>query len=117
VQFARRGWLHRNRLVDRAGALHWLTLPLQKATREVLIRDLRFAPNAAALFGIPVAGGDIAGIGARRYINASGGRSLYDAAAFAQDGIELHFPPDYAGPTASILTRLLTDAALAPEAV
>src|SRR3979411_2469618 len=48
VQFARRGWVHRNRLVDRGGTERWLTLPLQKAPRDVLIRDLRFAPDAAA---------------------------------------------------------------------
>ena len=173
VQFARRGWVHRNRLLDRSGALRWLTLPLQRAPREVLIRDLRFTPDAAALldqrlrpFHIPDGEGDIAGIlaalrdvhgtpvdyivhlleeivsylglpwrvmrssalelspslrgqdrileiarrlGARRYVNAPGGRSLYEAAAFAQAGIELSFLPDYAGATASILTSLLNE--------
>jgi hypothetical protein len=46
VQFPRRGWVHRNRLVDRSGNERWLTLPLAKAPQSVLIRDLRFAPNA-----------------------------------------------------------------------
>ncbi|HXW24273.1 MAG TPA: WbqC family protein [Xanthobacteraceae bacterium] len=172
VQFARRGWVHRNRLVDRAGAERWLTLPLQKAARDVLIRDLRFAPDAAALFArrlrpfrlpeaadaarIVAALNDVGGtpvdyivrlleeivaylglpwramrssaldlppalrgqgrileiarrLGARRYLNAPGGRSLYDAAAFEQAGVELRFLPDYAGPTASILTRLVDE--------
>jgi hypothetical protein len=69
VQFARRGWVHRNRLLDRADALRWLTLPLHKAPREVLIRDLRFASEAGALmeerlrpFPIPAGGGEIGGI-------------------------------------------------------
>src|SRR5262244_1544533 len=48
VQFPRRGWVHRNRLVDRTGALRWLTLPLAKAPRDILIRDLRFTSDAEA---------------------------------------------------------------------
>jgi WbqC-like protein family len=46
VQFPRRGWVHRNRLVDARGMNRWLTLPLAKAPRDVLIRDLRFSPKA-----------------------------------------------------------------------
>jgi len=46
VQFPRRGWVHRNRLIDARGMNRWLTLPLAKAPRDVLIRDLRFSPNA-----------------------------------------------------------------------
>ncbi|MBV8032380.1 MAG: WbqC family protein, partial [Betaproteobacteria bacterium] len=48
VQFARRGWVHRNRLPGGDGKLRWLTLPLEHAGREVLIRDLRFRPEALA---------------------------------------------------------------------
>jgi hypothetical protein len=47
VQFPRRGWVHRNRLVDHSGVERWLTLPLEKAPQDVLIRDLRFTPDAA----------------------------------------------------------------------
>lgn len=46
VQFPRRGWVHRNRLPDRNSAPRWLTLPLAKASRDVAIKDLAFAPNA-----------------------------------------------------------------------
>jgi hypothetical protein len=46
VQFPRRGWVHRNRLIDAAGRECWLTLPLVKARRDVRIRDLRFAAAA-----------------------------------------------------------------------
>jgi hypothetical protein len=49
VQFPRRGWVHRNRLIDRSGAERWLTLPLEKAPQDVLIRDLRFPADAAEL--------------------------------------------------------------------
>ena len=49
VQFTRQGWIHRNRLVDLSGRERWLTLPLAKAPQSVLIRDLRFAPNAEAV--------------------------------------------------------------------
>ena len=49
VQFPRRGWVHRNRLVDASGAVRWLTLPLERAPQNVLIRDLRFPPNAGRL--------------------------------------------------------------------
>src|SRR4051794_29427050 len=49
VQFPRRGWVHRNRLPDTRGVNRWLTLPLAKAPRDVLIRDLRFSPNAHEL--------------------------------------------------------------------
>lgn len=49
VQFPRRGWVHRNRLLDRTGAERWLTLPLEKAPQEVLIRDLRFPAGAAEI--------------------------------------------------------------------
>jgi hypothetical protein len=42
VQFARRGWLHRNKLVDRSGVTQWLTLPLLKQPQSVLIKDLQF---------------------------------------------------------------------------
>ena len=50
VQFPRRGWVHRNRLVNRSGALRWLTLPLEYATQDVLIRDLRFPTRVSEIF-------------------------------------------------------------------
>lgn len=174
VQFPRRGWVHRNRLVDAAGAERWLTLPLEKAPQNVLIGSLRFSPHAAQIFAdrlrqfpllaqdpaavehILAALRDIKGtpldyierllehvvtycgmtwkvlrsstlnvpaevrgqdrileiarrLGARRYVNASGGRDLYEPCAFADAGIELRFLPDYTGSHASILTRILRE--------
>ena len=48
-------------------------------------------------------------LGAKRYVNAPGGRDLYDAETFGQAGIELRFLADYTGPKASILARMLRD--------
>ena len=174
VQFPRRGWVHRNKLIDAAGEARWLTLPLEKAPQSVLIRDLRFPPNAGELlaerlqpFALAAAAtpatehvlaalADVRGtpldyierlleitvaycglpwrvvrsstldvppeihgqdrileiarrLGATRYVNASGGRELYDSAAFDNAGIELRFLADYHGPNASILQRILSD--------
>ncbi|MEW6689579.1 MAG: WbqC family protein [Pseudomonadota bacterium] len=175
VQFPRRGWVHRNRLPDANGNLAWLTLPLVKASREVLIRDLRFqtdagerlktqlrkfpslsgnacsAPIVEALsptetnvvdylerllrqccdmlglgfntvrsssLGIHghVRGADriiaiARSVGAKQYINAPGGRLLYDVSMFARQGLDLMFLSDYQGSNASILHRLLTEPA------
>jgi hypothetical protein len=173
VQFPRRGWVHRNRLPDRTGTLRWLTLPLERAPRETLIRDLRFAPDAKGLLaqrlrrfdlatarpeahaliaaveridgtpleyivqtlraaiecldlrrdvvyssslGVPASlrGQDrileiVRRVGAKRYINAPGGRELYDSAAFARAGIELQFLREFEGSTTSILSRLASE--------
>ena len=46
VQFPRRGLIHRNRLPDHLDRAKWLTLPIAKAPREALIKDLGFADNA-----------------------------------------------------------------------
>ena len=172
VQFTRRGWVHRNRLPDRSGALHWLTLPLRKAPQDVLIRDLRFATDAPArlaerLLRFDLGETDRASVrdllatihrvegtpsdyimhilewvvdylklprniirsssldlppslrgqdrimeitrrlGAKRYVNAPGGRDHYDPQAFAAAGIELRFLPEYLGPSSSILSRII----------
>lgn len=47
VQFSRRGWIHRNRFPTAGGELDWLTLPLEKGPQDMLIRTLRFRPDAA----------------------------------------------------------------------
>lgn len=46
VQFPRRGWVHRNKLVDANGQEQWLTLPLSPAPQDTLIRDLAFPDDA-----------------------------------------------------------------------
>jgi WbqC-like protein len=50
VQFPRRGRVHRSEVPDAAGASEWLTLPLAWQPRDVLIKDLAFAPDARARF-------------------------------------------------------------------
>lgn len=48
VQFPRRGWVHRNRMHNANGEPSWLTLPLMPSARDTQIRELEFAPDAAA---------------------------------------------------------------------
>jgi hypothetical protein len=174
VQFPRTGWVHRNKLITADGQEQWLTLPLEKAPREVLIRDLRFASGAGQtlqqrLRSFPLASAHGAQVqplldalqtveghpvdyivrllervttfldlpwnvvrsstldlsvslrgqdriieiarrlGATRYVNAPGGRELYDPAAFDEARIELRFLTDYPSPKSSILTRILQE--------
>lgn len=45
-------------------------------------------------------------LGGTRYLNAPGGRALYDAAEFERKGIELRFLPPFAGRTNSLLYEL-----------
>jgi hypothetical protein len=55
-------------------------------------------------------------LGAREYVNAPGGRALYDAQAFARAGIKLLFLSEYRGGLASILERLALEDADAVRA-
>jgi hypothetical protein len=48
VQFARRGRVHRCEVPGASGTTHWLTLPLARAPRDVLIAELAFAATARA---------------------------------------------------------------------
>jgi hypothetical protein len=174
VQFPRRGWVHRNKMLGADGRECWLTLPLAKMPRDVRIRDLSFSADAAAILEqrmrcIPllatprnlspeileslmhVAGSPVdylerllreivshlglrwrtirsssldvpdsfhgqdriieiaRRLGAARYINAPGGRALYEPGRFAAAGIELRFLDPYPGPSSSILHRLLQE--------
>lgn len=172
VQFPRRGWVHRNRLRLGSGELAWLTLPVRKAPREVLINQLEFPAGASAFWSrrlqrFPVLNQPVAAqlipslrelgatplqfivnqlklvcglldlsadvvfsgdleidrslrgqsrilaiakrLGASEYINAPGGRALYDQREFEKNGLTLRFLPDYAGGNESILGRLVTE--------
>jgi hypothetical protein len=175
-QFPRRGWVHRNRLIDDRGELGWLTLPIRPQSLDTQIRDIDFADgaqttlnrnmarfaacratNAAtepimeelrALQGRPkdliigliqrVAksmgiatpillqselsiGADLsatdqicaicAALNAKEYVNAPGGRALYNEADFRRRGVQLLFLPPYRGSWASILQRLTDEPA------
>lgn len=48
-------------------------------------------------------------VGAKDYLNAPGGRELYQAEAFAAQGVTLHFLGDYIGPNWSLLHRLASE--------
>ena len=48
-------------------------------------------------------------LGAQSYVNAPGGRDLYDHQRFAEAGVELCFLPDHHGTQTSILSRLLVE--------
>jgi len=175
VQFPRRGWVHRNQLLDDLERPQWLTLPLAPAAfdtridglafadlgaREMAVRLNRFpvcrAPKtergtellAAArrldeppaayicrLLGLVAAALGIATpilrsstlnlpaelrhqdrilaicshFGASAYLNAPGGRELYDSAAFKGRGISLSFLTDYRGSMLSVMQRLGTE--------
>lgn len=50
VQFPRRGWVHRNRLLLNNRELAWLTLPLARSERSTLISALEFHPNARSFW-------------------------------------------------------------------
>lgn len=175
VQFPRRGWVHRNRLPDRHGHSRWLTLPLEKAPRNVTIKELEFRPGAGAameeksrrfplcagaaflespfhaefrkiesrtpagfivnlleiacrVLGLPfnaVRSSELMidpalkgqerilaiarAVGARTYVNAPGGRELYQREVFEGNGIALRFLTAWCGSDLSIMHRLLTE--------
>ena len=48
-------------------------------------------------------------VGATRYVNAPGGRTLYEPERFAAAGVELRFLDPYPGPSSSILQRILEE--------
>lgn len=45
VQYARRGWQNRNRIVDRKGKEIMLTLPIKKCRRETLIKEVNVSDS------------------------------------------------------------------------
>lgn len=173
VQFPRRGRVHRTQVPAPGGGSAWLTLPLANQPRDVLIRDLAFAPGARADFdrrldrlpwfrsgqgaaaewvrdllrapledvtgfleqtviGVGALLGFVPRVsrssslaidpslrgqarviaiaqatGASHYLNAPGGRGLYDPATFAAAGLTLEFLSPYTGPNTRMLPALL----------
>lgn len=173
VQFNRRGRVHRVQLPGANGAAEWLTLPLARQPRDVLIRDLAFAEDARCTFDARlrrfpwIASGDtgvaaqlqrllhaplgrvidhlehglrlvaellelrpamlrsstlavdpalrgqeriiaiVQALGGKEYLNAPGGRHLYDGARFAEAGVRLSFLSPYAGRHPYLLPALL----------
>lgn len=50
VQFPRRGWVHRNKLVNQKNQYSWLTLPLKKEPQKTNIKDMYFLDEAELFF-------------------------------------------------------------------
>ncbi len=48
-------------------------------------------------------------VGATEYVNAPGGRELYDASGFSHAGLDLHFLSEYGGRFESMLQRLAAE--------
>jgi WbqC-like protein family len=173
VQFPRRGWVHRNRLLNTAAKPDWLTVPLDKTPREATIGEQMLRRDAettlrASARRFPVLGAaagehefcrllfagdrplvdyllrqltavcewlDLAtpivlasavdidpelrgaarliaiarAFSADVYVNAPGGRGLYDRGSFSHAGIDLRFLADYVGNSLSILQRALSE--------
>jgi WbqC-like protein family len=173
VQFPRRGRVHRTEVPRSGTGREWLTLPLARQPRDVLIRELEFASGARAALDRRLAGlkwvetsagpaasrlraylhgalgspidfleeglrlvADLLGlaprlsrssvlaldpalrgqdrviaaasaVGATHYVNAPGGRELYDPAEFARAGIDLSFLCPYEGRFPHLLPALM----------
>lgn len=84
-------------LLSGTAAVLGLTAPLVRDTELSLPPDLA---GQERIFAI------CAALGADVYVNALGGRHLYDPAEFAKRGLKLEFLPEYQGDPASILQRL-----------
>ena len=89
-----------------AARLMGLSCPIVRSSDLGLAEGLRGEQRILAL---------CKALGARRYINVDGGRGLYDAARFAEQGVELKFLAPYHGPFLSVHERL-ADRMDAPEA-
>jgi hypothetical protein len=167
--------VHRTEVHGPSGEIEWLTLPIARQPRDVLIKDIAFAPGArealderiaryawladaqgpaaerirahlhgplisvidylelglrlvadllgfnpvicrSSTFGLPptlrsqervIAA--VEAVGGLQYINAPGGRALYDPALFARRGLKLSFLTPYEGPHKYFLPALLTE--------
>lgn len=161
VQHIRRGYLHRNKLLNRAGNPEWLTLPIKPCARDTLIKDLEFSDNKDELWKkqlkkFPIFdGGEFPLYGtpskfitkslqgiceqlklpchiaysseldippglkgqdriiaicnhfhATEYINAPGGKKLYNPDAFRLYGMKLKFLPEWKGSYLSVLQHI-----------
>lgn len=81
------------------------------------ILDIDFKPIYSSALGINNLSGQdrvieiVKNLGGTQYINAPGGRKLYDKKSFKEAGIQLSFLPDYEGSMMSILQRVINEPA------
>jgi hypothetical protein len=84
-------------LLCKTAAILGLTAPLMREAELGLPSDLRRQERIYAI---------CEALGAAVYLNAPGGRDLYDSADFAKRGVKVEFLSEYKGGSASILQRL-----------
>ncbi|MEQ8815764.1 MAG: WbqC family protein [Thalassobaculum sp.] len=87
-------------LLGIAGGFLGMSTPRIRSSALGLPADLRGADRILEICRLT---------GARRYVNAPGGRGLYDHDEFRRRGVELRFLPAWNGPDDSMLHRLLTE--------
>jgi hypothetical protein len=101
------GFRHGDRVADHLTAqLAWMREQLSLPAAILRSRDFKLP---AELRGEARIIEICSQLGARRYLNAPGGRALYDEDRFTEAGIELSFLPDWPGSSASVLERIVTE--------
>lgn len=89
-------------LIAHVTTLLGIAKPMVRSSALGIDADLRGQERVLAI---------VKALGAKRYVNAPGGRHLYDSESFARAGVELRFLSDYGSKMDSILSRLLTEPA------
>jgi hypothetical protein len=123
-RLARHGWIESGRspaaeelrghlFAPLESVIDYLVCGLQLVAR-VLDFDVTITRSAALDLDPTLRGQDrviaaAAAVGATQYVNAPGGRGLYDADVFAQEGIDLTFLPPYRGRYVHLLPALMTE--------
>lgn len=122
LRLRRFDWLFENRAANAATIRNQLHAPLASVVgfleeglrlvaslldlHPVIVRSSSL-PIAPSLRGQERILAIVRELGGDRYLNAPGGRDLYDAAAFAHAGVELAFLPPYEGAHRFLLPALL----------
>ncbi|MGH6947743.1 MAG: WbqC family protein [Kiloniellales bacterium] len=93
----------------------WLEDSLRESCARLGLRS-KMIRSSSLEIGSALRGQDrilaiVKALGGTRYLNAPGGRDLYDPEVFAAAGIELSFLEPYQGPSWSILQRFMTEEA------
>lgn len=83
-----------------------ITTPILRSTTLDIPPDLRGQSRVIAT---------AQAVGATHYLNAPGGRALYDAPSFATHGLKLEFLPPYTGPLQHLLPAMLAGENLRPQ--
>ena len=90
-------YLHRN--LQTVSAYLGVSTPIRRSSEFAISPEIRKGDRVRAV---------ARAAGASHYLNASGGRTLYDPAEFAADGLTLEFLAPYTGPHRHMLHALAT---------